>query len=165
MKKEEFDACCDIAIRDVEDDMDCMQEKFRRREDHKRVLEAARDAYHRADRLNDEVERLQQEIDDLNEQLEAKQAEMANMLLQHQAEIGDLRRQLLEAQNEQLASEKQHLEVEVQAKPVEIHNHFGAGSNSQVFNEKVNGKFAKQIKKDKNEKKNKRWKKIVRKKL
>ena len=163
MKREEFDACCDMALRDVEDDMDSMQEKFRRREGHKRVLEAARDAYHQADRLQDEVERMQTEMDDLQEQLEAKQREMDAMCREKDAEIADLRQQLLEAQNHHLESERQHLEAEVQAKPLEIHNHFGAGSNSQVFNDKVNGRFTKQIKKDKKDKK--RWKKIVRKML
>lgn len=174
MKREEFDFCCDEAIRDVVSDMDCMQERFRRREDHKRVLEAAREAYHQTDKLNDEVERLQQEIDDLNEQLEAKQAEMDAMCREKDAEIAELRQQLLEVQNEHLESERQHLEAEVQAKPLEIHNHFGAGSNSQVFNDKVNGRFEKAAKltksekltkKDKKDKKNKRWKKIVRKML
>ena len=168
MTYEEFDANYDLAIRDVDDDLDCMQEKFKRKKAHRCVLEAAREAYQKADRLNDELERMQQEIDDLHEQLEAKQTEMDDMQRTMQAEIADLQRQLLEAQNEPLESERQHLEAEVNAKPMEIHNHFGAGSNSQVFNDKVNGRFTKQVKKDKKDKKdkkNRQWKKIVRKML
>jgi hypothetical protein len=70
---------------------------------------------------------------------------------------------LLEARNQHLEAENQHLEAEVHAKPLEIHNHFESGSNSQVFNDKVNGKF---IRKQNDKKKNKkRWKKIVRKML
>ena len=97
------------------------------------------------DEILAENERLKAEVDDLNEQLE-----------QQEQEIADLRQQLLETEN-------QHLEAEVQAKPLEIHNHFESGSNSQVFNDKVNGKF---IRKQNDKKKNKkRWKKIVRKML
>ena len=57
---------------------------------------------------------------------------------------------------------------------MEIHNHFESGSNSQVFNDKVSGRFTKTEKLTKSEKleklkkkdkKNKRWKKIVRKML
>lgn len=33
--------------------------------------------------------------------------------------------------------EQQHLETEVRAKPMEIHNHFEPGSSSQVFNDQV----------------------------
>ena len=159
MKKEEFEAYYDEAIRDVDDDMDCLQEKVRRKEAHRCVLDAARDAYLKVDKLNDELERKQQEIDDLEEELEQKDAEIA-----------DLRRQLLEAQNQQLETEKQqlelerqHLEAEVKAKPTEIHNHFGAGSTSQVFNDKVNGKFIRKQNDKKNDKKKekKRWKRIV----
>ena len=152
MKKEEFEAYYDEAIRDVDDDMDCLQEKIRRKEAHRCVLDAARDAYLKVDKLNDELERKQQEIDDLEEQLEQKDAEIA-----------DLQRQLLEAQNQQLEQERQHLEAEVKAKPMEIHNHFGAGSKSQVFNDKVNGKFIRKQNDKKNDKKKekKRWKRIV----
>ncbi|MBE6262240.1 MAG: hypothetical protein E7107_15785 [Prevotella sp.] len=168
MKKEEFDVYYDEAIRDVDDDINCLQDKYRRKEGHRRVLEAARDAYLKADRLADELDRMQTEVDDLQEQLEAKQTEMDAMCREKDVEIADLRRQLLEAQNEHLASERQHLESEVNAKPLEIHNHFGAGSNSQVFNDKVNGRFEKLKKNDKNKKEKKdkkRWKKIVRKML
>ena len=167
MKKEEYDAYYDEASRDVDDDMECLQKKFRRKEAHRRVLDAGREAFYKADELRELVESQQQEIDDLNEQLEQKDAEMANMQREMQAEIDDLRRQLLEAQNEYLESEKQHLVAEVKAKSMEIHNHFEPGSNSQVFNDRVNGHFEKKKKdkKDKKDKKNKRWKKIVRKML
>ena len=147
MKKEEFEVYYDEASRDVDDDMECLQKKFRRKEAHRRVLEAGRDAYLKADELRELVESQQAEIDDLNEQLEQKDAEMANMRLQHQAEIDALQKQLLEAQNDHLESERQQLVAEVKAKPMEIHNHFEPGSSSQVFNDKV------------------RWKKIVRKML
>ena len=64
---------------------------------------------------------------------------------------------LLEARN-------QSLEAEVNAKPMEIHNHFESGSSSQVFNDRVMGKFTRKQnnKKEKKETK-KRWKKIARK--
>ena len=167
MKKEEYDAYYDEASRDVDDDMECLQKKFRRKEAHRRVLDAGREAFYKADELRELVESQQQEIDDLNEQLEQKDAEMADMQREMQAEIDDLRRQLLEAQNEYLESEKQHLVAEVKAKSMEIHNHFEPGSNSQVFNDKVSGKFTRKQNDKKNEKKKdkKRWKKIVRKML
>ncbi len=174
MKKEEYEVYYGEASRDVDDDMECLQEKCRRKKAHRIVLDAGREAFYQADELREQVERQQQEIDDLNEQLEQKDAEMANMRLQHQAEIDALQKQLLEAQNNHLESEKQHLEsekqqlvAEVKAKPMEIHNHFEPGSNSQVFNDRVNGHFEKKKKdkKDKKDKKNKRWKKIVRKML
>ena len=69
--------------------------------------------------------------------------------------------QVLEARNEHLESERQHLEAEVHAKPMEIHNHFEPGSSSQVFNDKVNGKFSR--KQNDENKKKRRWKKMVRK--
>ena len=167
MKKEEYEVYYGEASRDVDDDMECLQEKCRRKKAHRIVLDAGREAFYQADELREQVERQQQEIDDLNEQLEQKDAEMANMRLQHQAEIDALQKQLLEAQNNHLESEKQQLVAEVKAKPMEIHNHFEPGSNSQVFNDRVNGHFEKKKKdkKDKKDKKNKRWKKIVRKML
>ena len=98
-----------------------------------------------------ENERLQAEVDDLNEQLEQRDQEIEDLRRQHQQEIEDLQRQLLEARN-------QHLETEVCAKPMEIHNHFGRGCSAQVFNDKVTGEFVRKEKKRK-------WKKIVRKML
>lgn len=113
-----------------------------------------------------ENERLQAEVDDLNEQLEQRDQEIEDLRRQHQQEIDDLQRQLLEARN-------QHLETEVCAKPMEIHNHFEAGSSSQVFNDRVSGKFGKvQSDRNKNNKKRndikknkKKWKKTIRKML
>ena len=113
-----------------------------------------------------ENERLQAEVDDLNEQLEQRDQEIEDLRRQHQQEIDDLQRQLLEARN-------QHLETEVRAKPMEIHNHFEAGSSSQVFNDRVSGKFCKvQSDRNKNNKKRndikknkKKWKKTIRKML
>ena len=108
-----------------------------------------------------ENERLQAEVDDLNEQLEQRDQEIDDLRRQHQQEIDDLQRQLLEARNQHLETERQHLETErqhleteVRAKPMEIHNHFEAGSSSQVFNDRVSGKFGKvQSDRNKNNKK------------
>ena len=157
MNYDEFEVCYDEASHGIDCEIDDMKERLTRMEAHRRVLDAARDAYAKVTKLNDELEHQQSEIDNLNEQLERKDAEIA-----------ELHRQLLEAQNVHLESEKKQLAAEVKAKPMEIHNHFESGSNSQVFNDKVNGRFAKQVKKekkDKKNKKNKRWKKIVRKML
>lgn len=127
-----------------------------------------------------ENERLQAEVDDLNEQLEQRDQEIEDLRRQHQQEIDDLQRQLLEARNQHLETERQHLETErqhleteVRAKPMEIHNHFEAGSSSQVFNDRVSGKFGKvQSDRNKNNKKRndikknkKKWKKTIRKML
>ena len=152
MNYEELKDWCADARRSVEREMDRLQEQQRTMGNHLQVLEAAGELLAEIDRLQDELEQKQSEIDMLNEQLERKEQEMA-----------DLQRQLLEAKNQRLESERQHLEAEVHAKPMEIHNHFEPGSSSQVFNDKVNGKFTKN-KNDK--KKNKKgWKKIVRKML
>ena len=106
MKKEEYEVYYGEASRDVDDDMECLQEKCRRKKAHRIVLDAGREAFYQADELREQVERQQQEIDDLNEQLEQKDAEMANMRLQHQAEIDALQKQLLEAQNNHLESSR-----------------------------------------------------------
>ena len=131
-------------------------ERLQQMQGFTRVLEAAEQALDENAGLREEVKELREqkdrEIDNLREEVEQKDKEISN-----------LKRQLLEARNEHLESERQHLEAEVQAKPMEIHNHFESGSSSQVFNDKVNGKF---IRKQKDEnKKKKRWKKIVRKML
>jgi chromosome segregation ATPase len=120
-----------------------------------------------------ENERLQAEVDDLNEQLEQRDQDIEDLRRQHQQEIDDLQRQLLEARNQHLETERQHLETEVRAKPMEIHNHFEAGNSSQVFNDRVSGKFGKvQSDRNKNNKKRndikknkKKWKKTIRKML
>lgn len=158
MTYEEFEFCYDQASRDLDDNIDCMKEKVERMGAHRRVLDAARDAFSKYDDLREQVDSQQQEIDDLHEQLEQRDAEIASLRQQHQSEMDDLQKQLLEAQNVHLESEKQQLMAEVHAKPMEIHNHFGRGSSSQVFNEKVTGSFVK-LKKEKK----RRWKKIARK--
>nr|WP_288281425.1 hypothetical protein [uncultured Prevotella sp.] len=89
------------------------------------------------------------------------------------AENERLQAEVLEARNQHLETERQHLETEVRAKPMEIHNHFEAGSSSQVFNDRVSGKFGKvQSDRNKNNKKRndikknkKKWKKTIRKML
>ena len=128
-----------------------VQEEGQRINGHIQLLDAMSEQVSMIDDLKYQVERQRSEIDDLEQQLEQREAEIAELRQQHQAEIDALQKQLLVAQNEHLESEKQHLEsekqllaAEVKAKPMEIHNHFGAGSNSQVFNSKVNGKFTKQ---------------------
>ena len=142
-QKEELRAWQDQARSALRQEADRLEEKSRQINGLMRVMEATEELFSENRHLEDELERRQEEIDDLNEQLEQKEQEIA-----------DLRQQLLETEN-------QHLEAEVHAKPLEIHNHFESGSNSQVFNDKVNGKF---IRKQNDKKKNKkRWKKIVRK--
>jgi len=151
-QKEELRAWQDQARSALRQEADRLEEKSRQINGLMRVMEATEELFSENRHLEDELERRQEEIDDLNEQLEQKEQE-----------IDDLRRQLLEARNQHLEAENQHLEAEVHAKPLEIHNHFESGSNSQVFNDKVNGKF---IRKQNDKKKNKkRWKKIVRKML
>ena len=168
MTYEEFEFCYDQASRDLDDNIDSMREKVERMGAYRRVLDEARDAFLKYNDLREQVDSQQQEIDDLHEQLEAKEGEIASLQQQHQVEIETLQRQLLEAQNVHLQTEKQHLEAEVKAKPLEIHNHFESGSSSQVFNDKVHGKFEKLMKSGKSEKskkteKKRRWKKIARK--
>ena len=161
MNYEELKDWCDEARRSVGREMDRLQEQQLTMGNHLQVLEAAGDLLGEMERQKDELEQKQSEIDELTEQLEQKEQEMADLRQQHQAEIDDLQRQLLEARNLRLEQERQHLEAEVHAKPLEIHNHFESGSSSQVFNDKVNGKFTKK-QNDKNKSK-KRWRKMVRK--
>ena len=164
MNYEELKDWCADARRSVEREKDRLQELQLAMGNHLRVLEAAGELLAEIDRQKDELEQKQSEIDELNEQLERKELEMTSMCQQHQSETDDLQRQLLEARNEHLELERQHLEAEMHAKPMEIHNHFESGSSSQVFNDRVMGKFTRKQnnKKEKKEKK-KRWKKIARK--
>ena len=159
----------DDAKHGLREEAERLEEKGRMLNGYLRVLDAVDSLLSDNDDLTDKVERQQQEIDDLHEQLEAKEGEIASLQQQHQVEIETLQRQLLEAQNVHLQTEKQHLEAEVKAKPLEIHNHFESGSSSQVFNDKVHGKFEKLMKSGKSEKskkkEKKRWKRIVRKML
>ena len=161
MNYEELKDWCDEARRSVGREMDRLQEQQLTMGNHLQVLEAAGDLLGEMERQKDELEQKQQEIDRLNEELEQQQQEMADLRRQHEQETEALQRQLLEARNLRLEQERQHLEAEVHAKPLEIHNHFESGSSSQVFNDKVNGKFTKK-QNDKNKSK-KRWRKMVRK--
>ena len=129
----------DDARRELEREADRLSEKEQQISNYLKALDATEELVSEIDSLNDKMERQRAEIDDLSEQLEQKDKV-----------IDDLRRQLLETKN-------QHLEAEANAKPMEIHNHFEPGSSSQVFNDKVRGKFTNK------EKKKKRWKKIARK--
>ena len=146
----ELKACYHDASNSSKRRVERLKDEYVEASAHDRVMDAVGDLFSEIDDLKDKVERQQAEIDDLEQQLDAKQTE-----------CDDLRQRLLESENKQLEQERRHLEAEVKAKPTEIHNHFGAGSSSQVFNDKVTGKFPnKKEKKDKKEKK--RWKKIAR---
>lgn len=146
----ELKACYHDASNSSKRRVERLKDEYVEASAHDRVMDAVGDLFSKIDDLKDKVERQQAEIDDLEQQLDAKQTE-----------CDDLRQRLLESENKRLEQERQHLEAEVKAKPTEIHNHFGAGSSSQVFNDKVTGKFPnKKEKKDKKEKK--RWKKIAR---
>lgn len=141
------------ARRGISREIDSLKERQEQFNDYARAMDVIDGLVSQIEDVKEELAQKQEEVDDLSEHLEQKDKV-----------IDDLQRQLLEAQNLQLESEKQHLEAEASAKPMEIHNHFESGSNSQVFNDKVNGKFTRNqnVKKDKKDKK-KRWKKIVRK--
>lgn len=73
---------------------------------------------------------------------------------QKDAEIAELRGQLQYLCERQLAAEPI---------PMEIHNHFEAGSTSQVFNDRVMGKFTRKQKNYKKKKEPLKWKKIMKK--
>ena len=132
----------------------CLESKHGLLSSYMGVLDAVDELISENDDLREDLERKQSEIDDLSEQLRQAEAENTSLRMQLLSETGDLRQQLVEAQEQSL---------EVKSKPMEIHNHFESGSTSQVFNDKVNGRFTRKpiVKKDKNDKK--RWKKIVRK--
>ena len=128
----------DEALRRLGKNADRVEEESREINVYRRLFEAAKEKISENDDLKEELDRKQEEIDDLEELLEQKDQVIA-----------DLQLQLLEAQNLHLESEKQRLqtekhqlETEVNAKPTEIHNHFEPGSSAQVFNDKVNGKYA-----------------------
>ena len=139
MNIEAMKECNDVVLRDARRRAEGIQEEGQQVNNIIYLAQHMGDLFAEIDDLKEQVERQQSEIDDLNEQLEQKDAEMANMRQQHQAEIDNLQKQLLEAQNEHLELEKQQLEAEVSAKPMEIHNHFESGSNSQVFNGNITG--------------------------
>ena len=116
-----------------------------------KVLEATEEILAENSSLRNELERKDGEIDSLREALEQKDGEtdalreeleqksretesLREELERKAKEMDELRRQLQEASS-------QHQESDSRAQTMEIHNHFEAGSNSQVYNEKVTGKF------------------------
>ena len=160
----------DEARRALTHEAEALQEQLYQRQCYMQALDATEDLVKEVKELEDQVERQQQTIDDLNEQVEQRDAEIAEKdaaltekdaaLAEKDAEIADLRGQLQDMRVRQLVAEPM---LQPMPQPMEIHNHFESGSSSQVFNDKVNGKF---IRKQKDEnKKKKRWKKIVRKML
>lgn len=124
----------------------CLESKHGLLSSYMGVLDAVDELISENDDLREDLERKQSEIDDLSEQLRQAEAENTSLRMQMLSETGDLRQQLVEAQEQ---------------KSMEIHNHFESGSTSQVFNDKVNGRFAKGN--DKKKKEKKRWKRMVRK--
>lgn len=160
----ELRAWQDEAMHGLRLEAERLEEKMQQINSYMRVLDAMEVLVSENEDLRDELERKQDDLDELNEQLEQKDKVIEDLRRQLQSETGNLRQLLLEAKNHHLESEKQHWEAEANAKPMEIHNHFESGSSSQVFNDRVMGKFTRKQnnKKEKKEKK-KRWKKIARK--
>ena len=111
------------AERELRREAERLEEKGQRIGGLMKVLEATEEILAENSSLRNELERKDDEIDALREELEQKAKEM-----------DELRRQLQEASS-------QHQESDSRAQTMEIHNHFEAGSNSQVYNEKVTGKF------------------------
>ena len=108
--------------------------------DYLRVLDETDGLIAHVEEMNDTLEDREQQIDRLNELLQEKQQE-----------IDCLRLELVEAKEQRLMKEQKKNDAAVT--PTEIHNHFGAGSNAQVFNDKVTGKVKVQRK----------WRKIIKK--
>ena len=136
------------AERELSREAERLEEKGQRIGGLMKVLEATEEILAENSSLREELERKDGEIDALREELEQKAKE-----------TDELRRQLQEASS-------QHQESDSRAQTMEIHNHFEAGSNSQVYNEKVTGKFTypNNNKNKKNKKKEqKKWKKRIRK--
>ena len=111
-----------------------LEEKMQQINSYMRVLDAMEALVSENEDLRDELERKQDDLDELNEQLEQKDKVIEDLRRQLQSETGNLRQLLLEEKNH-------NLEIEANAKPMEIHNHFESGSSSQVFNDRVMGKF------------------------
>ena len=137
----------DEARRALTHEADALQEQLYQRQCYMQALDATEDLVNEVKELTDKVERQQQTIDELNEQVE-----------QRDAEIADLRGQLQDMRGRQFVAEPM-------PQAMEIHNHFEAGSSSQVFNDKVTGKFTKQQKDKKKKKEQWKWKKIMKKAL
>ena len=111
------------AERELRREAERLEEKGQRIGGLMKVLEATEEILAENSSLREELEQKDGEIDALREELEQKSRE-----------TDELRRQLQEASS-------QHQESDSRAQTMEIHNHFEAGSNSQVYNEKVTGKF------------------------
>ena len=151
----------DEARRALTHEADALQEQLYQRQCYMQALDATEDLVNEVKELTDKVERQQQTIDELNEQVEQRDAEIAEKdaeIAEKDAEIADLRGQLQDMRGRQFVAEPM-------PQAMEIHNHFEAGSSSQVFNDKVTGKFTKQQKDKKKKKEQWKWKKIVRKAL
>jgi chromosome segregation ATPase len=151
----------DEARRALTHEADALQEQLYQRQCYMQALDATEDLVNEVKELTDKVERQQQTIDELNEQVEQRDAEIAEKdaeIADKDAEIADLRGQLQDMRGRQFVAEPMSL-------PMEIHNHFEAGSSSQVFNDKVTGKFTKQQKDKKKKKEQWKWKKIMKKAL
>ena len=151
----------DEARRALTHEAEALQEQLYQRQCYMQALDATEDLVNEVKELTDKVERQQQTIDELNEQVEQRDAEIAEKdaaLADKDAEIADLRGQLQDMRGRQFVAEPMSL-------PMEIHNHFEAGSSSQVFNDKVTGKFTKQQKDKKKKKEQWKWKKIMKKAL
>ena len=125
------------AERELRREAERLEEKGQRIGGLMKVLEATEEILAENSSLRNELERKDGEIDALREELEQKDCEtdaLREELEQKVKEMDELRRQLQEASS-------QHQESDSRAQTMEIHNHFEAGSNSQVYNEKVTGKF------------------------
>ena len=150
------------AERELSREAERLEEKGQRIGGLMKVLEATEEILAENSSLREELERKDGEIDALREELEQKDCEtdaLREELERKAKETDELRRQLQEASS-------QHQESDSRAQTMEIHNHFEAGSNSQVYNEKVTGKFTypNNNKNKKNKKKEqKKWKKRSRK--
>ena len=151
----------DEARRALTHEADALQEQLYQRQCYIQALDATEDLVNEVKELTDKVERQQQTIDELNEQVEQRDAEIADKdaeIADKDAEIADLRGQLQDMRERQFVAEPM-------PQAMEIHNHFEAGSSSQVFNDKVTGKFTKQQKDKKKKKEQWKWKKIMKKAL
>ena len=125
------------AERELSREAERLEEKGQRIGGLMKVLEATEEILAENSSLRNELERKDGEIDALREELEQKSRETESLreeLERKAKEMDELRRQLQEASS-------QHQESDSRAQTMEIHNHFEAGSNSQVYNEKVTGKF------------------------
>ena len=147
MEYQELKAWRDDASSRLANEIERLQEQLQAMMSYQQVLNATDELFSKIDDLEEEVERQQREIDDLDSQLEQKTRQTEK-----------LERELLEAKN-------LNLSAEITAKPMEIHNHFESGSNSQVFNDNVKGKISQKRNVNKEKKAKKRWKKIMRKML